>query len=178
MKNIFKILYKNKGFTLVEAIVAMGVISVGLVGSLVLISKSSSQVSILKDRVIAAHLAEEGIEVVHNIRDTNWIKGLGWLTNIPDTVVGIVDYDSGSIDVSDNSEGRKCLDWDGDTYKHAVSPSYSCTTTFKRHIEIATKTETIAGNNINYIEIKSIVSWKEKSLDKSLTVIDHLYDWK
>ena len=38
-ENIFKILYKNKGFTLVEAIVAMGVISVGLVGSLVLISK-------------------------------------------------------------------------------------------------------------------------------------------
>ncbi|MEK7564621.1 MAG: type II secretion system protein [Patescibacteria group bacterium] len=178
MKNIFKILHKNKGFTLIEAIVAIGVISVGFVGSLVLISKSSSQASILKDRVVAAHLAEEGIEVVYNVRDTNWIKGLSWLINIPDTVSGIVDYDSGSIDISDSSEARRCLNWDGNTYRHAVSPAYSCTTTFKRHIEITTKTETIAGTNINYIEVKSIVSWKEKSLDKSLTVIDHLYDWK
>ncbi len=168
----------KSGFSLVEAIVAIGVISVGFVGSLVLISKSSAQASVLKDRVVAAHLAAEGIEVVRNIRDTNYLKGSPWLTDIPDTTSGIVDYNSDSVDDSDTSDSRKCMNWDGNAYKHAASPSYACSTSFKSHLEIATKTETISGNNISYLEIKSIVEWKEKGLNQSLTVIEHLYDWK
>lgn len=175
---MFDFIKNKKGFTLIEAIVAIGVISVGFVGSLVLISKSASQSTILKDRVVAAHLAEEGLEVVHNIRDTNWLNGLSWLTGIPDTTDGIVDYNGTSVDTSDSSEARKCLNWNGSVYRHAVGPTYSCTTSFKRHIEIETKTESVEGNNISYLEVKSVVSWKEKNSEKSLTIIDHLYDWK
>ncbi|MDP3764282.1 MAG: type II secretion system protein [bacterium] len=170
--------FKTSGFSLVEAIVAIGVISVGFVGSLVLISKSSAQASVLKDRVVAAHLAAEGVEVVRNIRDTNYLKGSPWLTDIPDTLSGIVDYNSISVDASDSSEARKCLNWSGSTYKHAVSPAYVCNTSFKSHLEITTKMETISGNNVSYLEIKSIVDWKEKNLNQSTMVIEHLYDWK
>ncbi len=168
----------SAGFTLIEAIVAIGVISVGLVGSMVLLAKSSSQSSILKDRVVAAHLAAEGLEVVHNIRDTNWLKDFGWRTGLADTTVGIVDYDSTSVDTSDSSDARRCLNWNGSVYRHAVSPGYACSTAFKRHIELATKSETIGTSNVDYLEVKSIIEWKEKGLDKSLKVIDHLYDWK
>ncbi len=160
------------GFTLVEAIVAIGVISVGFVGSLVLISKSSAQASILKDRVVAAHLAAEGLEVVHNIRDTNWLKGFPWRTGLDDTSNGTVNYNSTGVTNSDN----QCLNWDGSTYFHTYT--ITCSTSFRRHIELATKSETIAGNNVSYLEVKSIMEWKEKSLTHSLTVIDHLYDWK
>ncbi|MBI2465871.1 MAG: prepilin-type N-terminal cleavage/methylation domain-containing protein [Candidatus Sungbacteria bacterium] len=167
------------GFTLIEAIVAIGVISVGFVGSLVLLSKSSAQASLLKNRVAVSHLAAEGIEVVRNIRDTNWLKGFDWRTGLADTASGIVDYDSAAVDASDTSDGRKCLNWSGSFYKHAVAAdSYACNTTFKRHIELATKLETVSGQNVNYLEVKSIVEWREKTRAQTVTVVDHLYDWK
>jgi len=174
------------GFTLIEAIVAIGVISVGFVGSLVLLSKASSQAVAVKDRVVAAHLAAEGVEVIRNIRDTNWLKGRDWLNGLIEpsdaptgTIVsGVVNYDSGAIDSSDSSEPRKCLNWDGSFYRHAAAPAYVCTTSFGRQIVLQKKEENISGQNISYLEIKSAVQWKEKGVIKSLTVIDHLYDWK
>ena len=129
---------------------------------------------------VAAHLAAEGIEIVRNIRDSNWLdpSNPGWRDGLPNTVAGIVDYNSTSVDTSDASDARRCLNWNGSVYRHAVAPIYTCTTTFKRHIELVTKSEAIGGTNVDYLEVKSIVEWKEKSLTRDLTVIDHLYDWK
>lgn len=151
---------------------SIGVISVGFVGSLVLLSKSASQSTILKDRVVAAHLAAEGIEIVHNIRDSNWLKGVNWRTDLADTTNGTVNYNSASVVNSD----KQCLNWSGTVYLHTYTDA--CNTSFKRHIELATKSETIAGSSVSYMEVKSIIKWQEKGLEHSLTVIDHLYDWK
>ncbi len=164
----------NAGFTLVEAIVAMGVISVGFVGSLVLLSKSASQAGVLKDRVIAAHLAEEGVELVRNIRDTNWLNpsNPGWRSGLGDTNNGLVNYDEPFMTENANQDSW-CLNWNGTLYRHGA-----CNTTFKRHIELATKSEAISGTNVDYLEVKSIVEWRERGINKNITVIDHLYDWK
>ena len=174
-----------RGFTLIEAIVAIGVISVGFVGALVLLSKSASQVNLLKNRVIAAHLAEEGVEVVYNIRDTNWLNPAnpGWRNGLDDTANGIVNYDSLSVTVN-SDQNSWCLNWDGAHYKHATGPSYICSTTFKRHIEIQTKDDVDlidpdTGQKLKYMEVKSVVTWQEKGqTHPPIVVIDNLYGWK
>ena len=155
----------------------MGVIAVGFVGSLVLLSKSASQAGGLKDRVVAAHLAEEGIELVRNIRDTNWLNPAnpGWRNGLADTSNGLVNYDEPFM-TNNSDQNSWCLNWDGIHYKHATAPN--CNTTFKRHIELATRPETISGQNVDYLEIKSVVEWREKSFNRNITVVDHLYDWK
>ena len=165
-----------QGFTLVEAIVAMGVIAVGFTGSLVLLSKSASQASGLKDRVVAAHLAEEGIELVRNIRDTNWLNPAnpGWRSGLADTSTGLVNYDE-SFMTNNSDQNSWCLNWNGTHYKHTAAP---CNTSFKRHMELATKSETISGQNVDYLEVKSAVEWRERGLTRNIIVIDHLYDWK
>lgn len=174
----------NKGFTLVETIVAIGVISIGFVGSLVLLSKSASQASTLKDRLIAAHLAEEGIEVVRNLRDTNWLKGFDWRADLDDTNFALVNYNSPAIgiDIDGNVLSQDCLSYVGGFYAHLTEVS-SCNTSFKRYIEITTKDDPDlidpdTGKKAQYMEVKSVVSWREKVSTKSLTVIDNLYDWK
>ena len=163
------------GFTLIEAIVAIGVISVGFVGALVLLSKSASQANLLKNRVIAAHLAEEGVEVVYNIRDTNWLNPAnpGWRNGLDDTVNGIVNYDSLSVTVN-SDQNSWCLNWDGAHYKHAVG---SCD--FKRHIELSTGPADPDLAGFQPLIVKSVVTWQEKGQTHTpITVIDYLYDWK
>ena len=75
----------RSGFTLIETLVAVSVISVGFVGELVLLAKSASQASALRHRVVGARLAEEGLEVVRNIRDSNWLRSLNWRDGLADT---------------------------------------------------------------------------------------------
>ena len=77
---ILRIANKNKkgGFTLLETIVAVGLIVVGLVAALALITTSLFYVSNIQDRLAAANLTAEGIEVVRNIRDNNWLQNKAW----------------------------------------------------------------------------------------------------
>jgi prepilin-type N-terminal cleavage/methylation domain-containing protein len=172
------------GFTLIEVIAAIGVVSIGFVGSLVVLSKASSQAAAIKDRVVAVHLAAEGVEVIRNIRDSNWLQPNPWLHNIvlPNNkeVTAIVDYDTDNvyknIDTSDLTENRECLNWDGSFYKHAVAlNNYACSTSFRRRIFLIEKKDS---DNVSYLEIKSRVRWKEKGISRELIVIDHLYDWE
>lgn len=75
---------KNKqlnasGFTLVEVMAAVAILSIGLVGGLTVITKNMSTIYSGENRIIAANLAAEGIELARNVRDTNWLTdGNDW----------------------------------------------------------------------------------------------------
>lgn len=65
---------KNNGFTLLEMLLALSVISVGVMAAFTLSTANLNTVKANGQRVLAANLAREGIEVVRNIRDSNWLK--------------------------------------------------------------------------------------------------------
>ncbi|MFH1656929.1 MAG: prepilin-type N-terminal cleavage/methylation domain-containing protein [bacterium] len=64
----------NRGFTLLEVIIAVFIISVGVGGMAAIMPSLISGSSINQSRLVAAYLAQEGIEIVRNIRDTNWLE--------------------------------------------------------------------------------------------------------
>ena len=64
----------KKGFTLLEVITAIFILTVGVGGALSLMNQTLSTASIIEQRLIASYLAQEGIEIVRNIRDTNWLQ--------------------------------------------------------------------------------------------------------
>ena len=68
--------YKLKtdaGFTLLEAIVAIFILLVGTTGAMTLISRGIVGLNVSRENLIATNLAQEGLEIIHNIRDTNWL---------------------------------------------------------------------------------------------------------
>lgn len=62
---------KLKGFTLLEAVVAVTLLAIAIVGPMTLSAQSIRATREARLELIATHLAEEGIEIVHNIRDNN-----------------------------------------------------------------------------------------------------------
>lgn len=62
------------GFTLIEGIVASGIISTALIVGLALAYSNLTASRANSDRIIAANLAREALEVVRNIRDSNWLR--------------------------------------------------------------------------------------------------------
>jgi len=65
----------RSGQGLLETIVAMGLLITGVVSLLVVVVSSSVSRSLAETQTAATNLAREGVEVVRNMRDTNWIAG-------------------------------------------------------------------------------------------------------
>lgn len=67
---------RQEGFTLVEVIVMMAVLSVGIFGTLSVANLAVRSSDRNEQRVAAANLAREGVELVRAIRDSNWAAKL------------------------------------------------------------------------------------------------------
>jgi type II secretory pathway pseudopilin PulG len=162
------------GFTMIEAVISIGIIMVAIVGILILLHQSFRSVSIAENRMIAAQLAQEGIEVIVAIRDSNWAAGQPWRTNLPATV-GTINYNSTTITQTSNPTDW-CLSIVGGLYRHTVPP---CNTLFSRHVELVDQNESINGTPTDYLEVRSIVEWQDKDgIARSINIVDHLYDWQ
>jgi len=74
---MLKKIYSNRGETLIEILIALVILILGSAGALRIISASIANNQISKERVIATNLAREGVELVRNVRDTNWLRFAG-----------------------------------------------------------------------------------------------------
>jgi len=63
---------KRNGFSLLESILSVFLVSMGLVVSIKLLTLGVSQSMKNRDQFAASLLAQEGVELVRNIRDNNW----------------------------------------------------------------------------------------------------------
>src|SRR3990167_1380026 len=67
-----------RGTTMIEVIVALSVVTLGIIGAFNLSLESHSTVGFSKEEIIAANLAREAIDIVRNMRDNNWLQGALW----------------------------------------------------------------------------------------------------
>ena len=72
------------GFTFLEIMIAISVMTIGILAVYTLIPKMISISSANINRFIASQLAREGMEIVRNIRDTNWLEEVAWDAGLAD----------------------------------------------------------------------------------------------
>lgn len=77
---------RNKGFTLVEALVAISVLMVAVVSPITIAQKGLSSALFSKDQMIASFLAQDTIEFIKGIRDDNVKGDFEWLSGLTDCV--------------------------------------------------------------------------------------------
>ena len=158
--------FKNKGFTVLELLTSILVISIGVLTAYSVTQRIFAQTIDSANRIQAVYLAKEGIEVVRNIRDTNWVEGN------PDWDDGLT---AGDWEADYNTAGTINDTYDGDFLRIDSTGFYSYSagtaTKFKRKI-------TISSVAIDEIKVEVEVSWQKRGKDHSLTVQENLYDWK
>lgn len=158
-------LNKSEGFTLIEALVALVILSIALGPALVLSSNISSTASVIQNNLIAANLAQEAVEVVRAIRDTNWYNGLPFDTGIADGVYRIRKFPSAAlIPLGSNP----LLKVDNGLYNNTSGVD----TIFRR-------TVTVTKINSEELRIVSDVTWTERgNRNRDMRIESHLFDWK
>jgi len=70
-----KLVINKNGFSFLEVMITIAVLSVGILGVLSLIASSMKYSINSRDGIIASELAQEGVELVRNLRDQNLVNG-------------------------------------------------------------------------------------------------------
>lgn len=82
-----------RAFTLIETIIAISVLGLAVIAALQLSISSNRSARVLMERFTAHHLSEEGLEVIRNVRDGNWMKNLDWRYGLEDGRYEIIERD-------------------------------------------------------------------------------------
>lgn len=90
---------KNRGFTIVETLVAISILMIAVAGPLVIASKGLRAAVYAKNQMIASYLAQESMETIKNMRDNNIaLNGPDYWLNNPYDMSGCV-----RVGVNDNT---------------------------------------------------------------------------
>ena len=77
---------QERAFTLIETILAITVVAIVIVATAQLTQSSLKLGRTTLARFVAFHQAEADLEIVRNIRDSNWLRNLDWRTGLSDGI--------------------------------------------------------------------------------------------
>ncbi|WKZ26971.1 MAG: hypothetical protein QY311_02435 [Candidatus Paceibacterota bacterium] len=153
---------RPNGFSLLESLVALFLLTMGILPALLVATASSRSSDSIRNSLIASQLAQEGAEIVRALRDADWFAGSAFGTRV--------------------TAGDWEIAWNEDTLAAATSQpllvnasgiySYSdgVATPFVRTIRIS------AESAFEFL-VQSEVVWEERGRTRSIVVESHIYDW-
>lgn len=161
---------KQTGFSILEIVVAIFIITMGMVGVLSLITQNIQVQYINKNNLIASQLAQEGLELVRNKRDKNWLEGNDWTYGItPGTYK--VDYTGYIGVVSGVEETRLQQRNDAEQEGYYWYGENGANTIFYRLI-------TTSQDSVESLDVSCLMQWEDRGQTYQYVTDTVLYNWK
>lgn len=163
-------LSKNGGFTLVEILVVIFIFGIVIGAAMTLFNLNVFGANTVKNNYIASGLIQEGIEVMKNLRDSDWHSGKSFGSF--GSSVGVT-ADGSYIGQWNSAQLANFVDafLKENTATGLFSYDEGVDTIFKRKIELST---------VSAVEKKVVVTitWNQRNLARSLSAESHLFNWK
>lgn len=185
---IIKQIDKKAGFSLAEVLVAIYILIVGITGVMTLTITTTKAGAVSSSKLIAANLAQEGIEVIKNIRDLHYEKPIvGYPVPSPEGCPGwdcwhatiSSDYLNNYLVQYNDTDLRSYVDtpllYDPATNLYNYDSGSISKYNFKRVITLADTNPASPGFSVKVI---STVTWTENERPHSLFVEDDLWNWR
>lgn len=183
---MIKIKLRKKSFTLVEVLVACGILII-LVSAVVSLGVTLiNSATLSRQRITAYYLAQEGIETVRQIRDSNLVDGddaTGWKTLS-------YEWPSGNYtDIKTDGSGNYIITTASPKNRLFLGPIGSTNSGLDVTIDGVKYTRKItfapAGVDIKDVDVDAnavraivTISWKFKGNDKQIEVRELITNWK
>ena len=158
---------------MIESIIAASLVVVGILGIMSLLINSAHTSASVNNRLVAVYLASEGIEVVKNILDTEYVQHKGFAQDFNAGTTYSLSYDS-TQPSSASGTSTPVLVTPEHIFCDAVDNSCSggTGTIFKRAVYISTS------SNSTVLDVKSTVSWTENGVPRTFTLEDKFTNWR
>lgn len=174
-----KVIKNQSGQAIVEAIVALSVLTIGYMAILALLNRSLSITQVVSDQNIATYLASEGVEITKNIVDASVNSGNRGATFKDGFQVGSYEVSYGDISDSENP-GLKI----GNTNDRSAKNLYFDETVGYNYQNVGAETRfrrtvIVLPADANRINIASIVEWDQKGGGiNQVRLEDYFFDWR
>lgn len=183
MSNFRYQISNESGQSLIEAIIAIAIATVGFIGIATLLAQSLHIAKAIADQETATYLASEGIELSKNMLDHDANSRFGaWGTCFDgDSGTGTL-VAGGAIEL--DFQSTKCnrffnfdpLYYDPVTHFYGYANDLPARdnpikTSFTREIDINAVATGV-------VEVRSIVRWSTGGFSQNLELVDYFYDWR
>lgn len=175
-------LKNQSGFSFIEITFSIAIFSIGILGVFAAILQSIQVQTVNRGYLVASMLAQEGIEIVRNQRDANWLNFEGgsphpWDEFITDggSLTFTVDHDQtvaynyGCNDVADNCA---VLYLENGANLYTTEAAGNTATPYHRLITV---NEDASGN---FFTVTCTVEWSERNRTHDYTAETRLYNWR
>lgn len=167
-KNIRKQYENYAGYSFIEGIVATFIVTAGMLAVVQLMTASLTVLFNSRNQTMATFLAQEGVELVRNIRDNNWAAGRATFNspNFPvnDSTDCRADLYSTSINNCGNGNNKILQKNAAGIYRYDINSPNSG---FQRKISIIYDTGNQATADV--VTITSAVTWNSNDLPSTPT---------
>jgi prepilin-type N-terminal cleavage/methylation domain-containing protein len=183
------------GFTLMETLVAVLLLSIAVAGPLTIASKGIQATTLAKDQDTAFYLAQDAVEYIRFVRDTNRLSNGNWLTGpggadltpcVSSTGNNTCQVDSLKNTITScSTSGGSCgvINWDSTNLYFSYTSGTA--TIFSRTVSIVTPTcnsgGTLCNNGEASVTVK--VTWCDQAsvcatTPRAVTVRENIFNWQ
>jgi prepilin-type N-terminal cleavage/methylation domain-containing protein len=202
----YKIPNTKRGFTLVETLVSLFIFSLSITAIIVVTGQGVSDTTIAKNKITAVALAQEGIEVIRNIRDTYSLSeaspGSGWINFINDVqnncakpdgcfIEDIISYtDSPIVNPCNTVGGGSDFPSGCPVIERERLPSVTTSTIFgtlgfyQYNSSVATESPfqrsifiECVNADCTEVRVESLVAWRQGTGVAEINAVENLFNW-
>ena len=175
---------KNSGFTIIETLVAVAILMISIAGPLTIAEKGLTAAIYARDQVTASFLAQDAMEYIKNIRDTNMKKGDDWTQGLQscinsgsssnpckiDTITGI-----NPITSCDPVNANTCYLYMSNNGIYTTASSNNTLTKFQRSFYLEKPTVGL-DNNGDEVLVRVTVQWTNGTIANVVTLDSELFN--
>ena len=184
-------LYASSGFTIVETLVAIAILLMSISAPLTIAEKGLASAETARQEITAFYLAQEAMEYIRNVRDTNALSGLGGQSNWLQDLNPCIQSGGCGVDVTapppgqqitacnQNNDNCRLSQYTGNPnspllgiFGHSLPDENWTATDFIRRVDIQEIQNSIEAR------VQVTMTWKAGSLgSRTLILSENIFNW-
>jgi len=166
--------FSNQGITLIGVLIAISILSLTIVGLGRSLVARKDVVGAGREKLIAASIAREGLELARALRDDNWLSQNDWTTQLCDNASFTIDAATvrNKNDLGSSDDAELFIADDGGEWLHDQNAGPSSGYNRLINIDCAEK-----DNDPAFITVTSKVTWTSRGHDNNVEIKEKLFNW-